>query len=389
MIAWTNLLTGQIKEGDSLRYSKTDICVPKILVWNLTSHCNLKCQHCYFDAKTSPDSGELNLAQAKSFIDDLSYLKLPVLLFSGGEPLLRQGLFELGEYAISKGIRSVLSTNGTLITKKIAKRIKKVGFSYAGISIDGLEETNDLFRKKKGAFKEAIAGVRNCHEFGIKVGLRFTLTRYNHKDLPQIFDLLEKESIKRICIYHLVYSGRGDDPDSQDLSVSERLKAMNLIWDKTFQYQEQNKGIEILTVDNHADGVWLYLRLRNKDPQRAEKVFRLLKRQGGNSSGMRIGSVDNFGNVYPDQFWRSHCLGNVLKEKFSQIWSNKNNKFLNDLRNRKLLLKGKCQKCAFKDICNGSFRARAEAVSGDPWTEDPACYLSEEEILDKQPSFIN
>ncbi|HLD82423.1 MAG TPA: SPASM domain-containing protein, partial [Candidatus Omnitrophota bacterium] len=139
-------------------------------------------------------------------------------------------------------------------------------------------------------------------------------------------------------------------------------------------------NLELLTVDNHADGAWLYLKLKKENPRLAEKAFNLLLKQGGNSSGIRIGAVDNFGFIYPDQFWRAHKLGNIRSRRFSEVWKDAHNDFLQALRNRKVLLKGRCKRCNFIDICNGNFRARAEALSGDPWAEDPACYLTEDEI---------
>jgi radical SAM protein with 4Fe4S-binding SPASM domain len=137
---------------------------------------------------------------------------------------------------------------------------------------------------------------------------------------------------------------------------------------------------EILTVDNHADGVYLYLKLKQQTPQRAKKVLALLKKNGGNNSGIRIGAVDDLGNVHPDQFWWHYSLGNVLKRKFGDIWMDTEEPLMRGLKNRKGLLKGRCGRCQYLDLCNGNLRVRAEAVYGDIWAEDPACYLTDEEI---------
>jgi radical SAM protein with 4Fe4S-binding SPASM domain len=380
MISWSKLLTGQIEDGDNLRYSSVANHIPRIVVWNSTSTCNLKCRHCYFDADLEIESPELTKLEAENFITDLSQLKVPVLIFSGGEPLLKKNIFELGKFAKDKGIRAVLSTNGTLISEEVAKKIKQAGFSYVGISLDGTKKTNDRFRQTSGAFGAAVSGIKNCQSQGLKVGLRLTLTKYNFSDLPQIFDLVEKESIPRMCIYHLVYSGRASDLKTKDLSHKQRRQVLELIWTKTREFSQKKLKVEILTVDNHADGVWIYLKLKSKDPVRAKKVLGLLKRQGGNSSGSKVASVDNQGNVYPDQFWRSHRLGNIRTRNFSDIWQDKKNTFLADLRNRKALLKGRCKICNFQAICNGNFRARAESSFADIWAPDPACYLSQGEI---------
>lgn len=383
MINCTRLLCDKPGFYDEIRYQKgkpADTNRP-IVVWNSTRRCNLKCIHCYIDAKNTQDSGELSTQEAKILIDDLASFGAPVFLFSGGEPLIREDLFELGKYAKECGLRTVISTNGTLITDELAKRIKDAGFSYVGISLDGLEAVNDKFREQKGAFKKALSGIRSCLKNDVRVGLRFTINRHNFRDVPGIFDLIKTENIPRACFYHLVYSGRGSALINDDLTYAEARDTMDLIFACSKELSGMNT--EILTVDNHADGVYLYLKLKKEDPKKAQSVLELLKINGGNKSGIGIADVDNLGNVHPDQFWREHTFGNVKEKKFSQIWMDESNALLKNLRNRILLLKGKCGRCNFKDICAGNFRARAEALYGDIWQEDPACYLTEDEILDR------
>lgn len=293
---------------------------------------------------------------------------------------MREDLFELGSYALSKGLRTVISTNGTLITKDMAKKIKDAGFSYVGISLDGLEKVNDEFRKMRGAFKKTLEGIRNCRASGVRAGLRFTINKHNFRDIPGIFDLLEGEGIQRACFYHLVYSGRGSTMIKEDLTKNESRSTMDLIFESTERLCRKDRDIEILTVDNHTDGVYLYLRLKGNDPARAGEALRLLKINGGNKSGIGIADIDNLGFVHPDQFWRHYSFGNVKTRRFSEIWSDENDVLMRNLRNRLPLLKGKCGRCHFQDICAGNFRVRAEAFYGDVWQEDPACYLSEEEV---------
>lgn len=380
MVSWTKLLTGVSQEHANLRYSQNNGCVPKIVVWNITKQCNLYCRHCYFEAVRNPRASHLTHKEAEDFIEDLARFNVGVLLFSGGEPILRKDIFALGKFAKDKGVRPVLSTNGTLITTEVAKKIKAGGFSYVGISLDGVEETNDLFRQKKGAYQAALNGIRNCQQAGLKVGLRFTLTKHNFQDLPAIFDLLEKENIPRVCFYHLVYTGKARNLIEEDLSSKQKIEASELFFKKTLYFQENNLKIELLTVDNHADGVWIYLRFKKSDSQHAQKVLKLLEIQGGNGSGISMAAVDNQGDIFADQFLRSQPLGNIRKRKFSEVWKDKDSVFLQALRNRKPWLKGRCSRCNFLTICNGNFRARAEAVFGDPWQEDPACYLTDKEI---------
>lgn len=379
MISWTDLLT---RKNLSLQPQRDSLISqrPQVVVWNITSDCNLSCRHCYDASRQTPNTPELNQKQAKDFIQDLSQIKVPALLFSGGEPLLRKDIFALAKFAKNKGIKVALSTNGTLITPEVARKIKKAGFFYVGISLDGREKTNDWFRKKPGAFRKTLSGIRNCQKVGLKVGLRFTLTKYNFKDLPHIFALIEKENIRRLCLYHLVYTGRGSELKDKDLNFAEKRRVLEFIWQKTLDFKQKGLKCEILTVDNHADGVWIYLKLKKTKTTQAKRAWDFLKYQGGNSAGIKMVGVDSRGEVFPDQFWRTHSLGNLREKKFSQIWQDKNNKFLLALRNRIPLFKGRCSRCNYVSLCNGNFRVRAETVFADRWAEDPACYLTDKEI---------
>ncbi|MFQ5816043.1 MAG: radical SAM protein [Candidatus Hydrothermarchaeaceae archaeon] len=391
MIGCTKLLCGTVKPGDALRYGRDSSKMPHellqfsmdkkpIVVWNTTRHCNLRCKHCYAGAEDKEFQGELTTEEGIALIDDLADFKAPVILFSGGEPLLREDLMKLGRYALDKGLRTVISTNGTLITPEKAKAIKDANFSYVGISLDGMEDTNDKFRGRRGAFENALQGMRNCMDVGVRVGLRFTINRYNYRDIPFIFDLIEEEGIQRACFYHLVYSGRGTKMKDEDIDHEETRDVVDLIFLKTREFHDKGLDTEILTVDNHTDGVYLYQRLRGEDPERAEDVLQMLRWNGGNNSGVAIGNVDNLGNVHADQFWWHHSFGNACERKFSEIWMDTSDPIMAGLKNRKPLLKGRCSACKFLDICNGNFRVRAEAIYGDVWAPDPACYLTDEEI---------
>ncbi|MCE5200029.1 radical SAM protein, partial [bacterium] len=209
MISITRLYCDKSTSGDSLRYHKRGSERKPVVVWNCTRRCNLKCVHCYSESCNVHYSNELTTSDARTMIEDLAAFGAPVLLFSGGEPIIREDIFELGAYARELGIRPVISTNGTLITDQVAARIKATGFGYVGISLDGVGETNDRFRGVNGAFDAAMRGFENCTSIGQKVGLRLTLTKSNVQDLPEIFDLIEQANIPRACFYHLVYTGRG------------------------------------------------------------------------------------------------------------------------------------------------------------------------------------
>jgi len=386
MISISRLLCDAIGPGDTLRYDSQGKVTsgnkpPRpIVVWNCTRRCNLHCVHCYSSAGSQSTANTLNTKEAKTFIQDLADFGVPVLLFSGGEPLLREDIMELADFAHGRGMRTVLSTNGTLITKELARKIKDVGFAEAGISLDGIGAQNDHFRGKAGAYISALQGIRYCVALGQRVSLRLTITRSTYSQIPDILELVEKENIDRVCFYHLAYVGRGIDLSQDDLSHEETREVVNLICDRTVHFYQRGLRKEVLTVGNHADGVFLYLKLKEQDPERAKETLALLRANGGNNSGIRIGAVDEIGNVHPDQFWQHYSLGNVRQRSFGDIWLDTSDPIMRGLKNRKSLLKGRCSRCHHLELCNGNLRVRAEAVHGDIWAEDPACYLTDTEI---------
>lgn len=380
MLSISKMVSGRAETGDHLRYHQRPQAMGPVVVWNSTRVCNLKCKHCYASAVTRPDPDELTTAEARRLIDDLAEARVPVLLFSGGEPLLRPDFYELAAYARERGLRPVISTNGTLITREVAWRLKKLGVGYVGVSIDGIRETNDRIRGYDGAFEAALEGIRHCVAIGQRVGLRFTITRYNYREIETIFDLIEREQVNRVCFYHLVYAGRGSRLREQDLTPQEKRDVLDLIYRRTADLCARGLEKEILTVDNHADAVYIYLKLRKEDPARAATVWEWLRKSGGNRSGIAIGAVDWYGNVHPDQFTMNHTLGNVRERKFGEIWHDTTHPIVAGLKNRKPLLRGRCARCRWLAICNGNFRPRAEAVTGDFWASDPACYLTDAEI---------
>jgi Fe-coproporphyrin III synthase len=397
MIGISKLYCGTVEPSDALRYGRHSSRLPShllqfssdkrpVVVWNITRRCNLKCIHCYAQAQNQDQdqaqsfADELSTQEGRQLIDDLAGFGVPVLLFSGGEPLIRKDLPELAEYAVGKGMRAVISTNGTLITPPVAQVLKDIGLSYVGISLDGMEDINDRFRGVKGAFHAALEGIKNCRDAGIKVGLRFTVNKFNVLEIPKIFDLLKEINIPRACFYHLVYAGRGSTLVAEDLSHEAARKAVDLIMDLTKKLHDENDPKEILTVDNHADGPYIYLRLCRENPNRAQEVLELLKMNEGNSSGRGIGCVSWDGEVHADQFWRHHSFGNVKQRPFSQIWMDDSEPLMKQLKEKKRYVTGRCAQCRWLDVCGGNFRVRAEATTGDIWAPDPACYLTDQEI---------
>jgi 12,18-didecarboxysiroheme deacetylase len=385
------LYCGAVEPGDVLRYRRHSQELPShllqfsadkkpVMVWNVTRRCNLKCVHCYAQADASAAPNELTQAEGLALLDDLKTFGVPVVLFSGGEPLMRPDLFELVSHTVAAGMRAVISTNGTLITQELALRLKDLGLSYVGISLDGIEPTHDRFRGKKGSFAAAMAGVRRCQEVGLKVGLRFTLNRANFQEVPAIFDLVEAYNIPRICFYHLVHTGRGSELLDQALSHAETRDTVDLICERTQRLFEGGQPVEVLTVDNHADGPYIYLKLLKENPQRAAEVLELLQMNEGNNSGRGIGCVSWDGQVHADQFWRHLSFGNVRERPFSVIWTDLSNPLLAQLKDKKRYVTGRCADCRWLGVCGGNFRVRAEALTGNLWAPDPACYLTDAEI---------
>lgn len=397
MIGISKLYCGSVEPSDALRYGRHSGKLPShllqfskdkkpVVVWNMTKRCNLKCVHCYAKAVDPEGKDEISTEQGKSIIDDLAQFGAPVMLFSGGEPLVREDLIDLAKHAVSKGMRAVISTNGTLITQQKAKELKDVGLSYVGISLDGGQEVHDKFRGVPNSFKRALEGIANCQAEGLKVGLRFTVNKRNVQDVPEIFQLLRDLEVPRVCFYHLVYSGRGSELIKEDLDHRETRELLDQIMDETRDLYDAGLEKEVLTVDNHADGPYVYLRLLKENPERAAEVLELLQYNEGNSSGRGIGCISWDGKVHADQFWRNHTFGNVLERPFSEIWTDPNIELLHKLKDKRPHVKGRCRTCRYLNICGGNFRARAEAYYEDIWAPDPACYLTDEEIKPEDQS---
>ena len=395
MIGISKLYCGAVEPADVLRYKRRSADLPSnmlqfsrdkkpVVVWNCTRTCNLKCMHCYAGSDAQLYD-QLDTNEAKSMIDDLALFGAPVLLFSGGEPCMRGDLIELMHYAKSKGMRVVLSTNGTLITPELARRFAEVGLSYVGVSIDGNPTTHDNFRGMNGSFDRAMQGLANTQDVGIKVGLRMTLNKLNYREVDSVFDLMRERSINRACFYHLVYTGRASEMMEMDLSHEETRSVVRTIMNRTKEWFDDGGRPEILTVDNHADGPFVYLSLLRENPERAAEVLQLLQWNQGNSTGNGIACVSWDGAVHADQFWRHFSFGNVREKPFSEIWTDTSrateaSELMFRLKDKRPFVKGRCKECRWLDICGGNFRVRAEAATGDLWASDPACYLSDEEI---------
>lgn len=384
------MLGGDPAATDGLRYgvelSGASDVRPPVVVWSCTRRCNLHCAHCYADSHDRLYPGELSGDEAREMLEDLAGMGVPALLISGGEPLLRGDVLELARYAVSLGLRVTLSTNGTRISRRVAEEIRAAGVSYVGISLDGIGRTHDRFRGMLGAFEATLRGIRNCRAVGQKVGLRLTLTRHTVRDLDRILELAEREGIERVCLYHLAYAGRGAKISSTDLSPEETRDAVLRVFDRAADLAGRGSPMEILTVDNHADGALLVGYIGQREGEKAgEEALRALRRNGGNRSGVALAHVDNVGEVHPDQFSWGVRLGNVREAPLSELWGRRDGGVLGALAGRRPFLPERCRGCAYLDICNGNLRARALGAGGDLWGMDPSCYLSDEEVAGLVP----
>jgi heme d1 biosynthesis radical SAM protein NirJ len=351
-----------------------------VVIWNLIRRCNLTCKHCYSISADTDFPGELATDEVYSVMDDLKAFGVPALILSGGEPLLRADIFDISQRAKQMGFYVGLSSNGTLIDAGNIDAIAGVGYDYVGISIDGLQKTHDRFRRKAGAFDASMRGIRLCRERGIKVGLRFTMTIDNAVELPAMLELMDAEGINKFYLSHLNYAGRGNRNRDSDVQLNITRNAMDLLFDAALSSVQRNTDKEFVTGNNDADGVYLLHWVQRRHPEKARYIEERLRQWGGNSSGVNIANIDNLGNVHPDTFWWHYSLGNVRERRFSDIWRDTSDPIMKGLKEKPRKIKGRCGKCRYFNICGGNTRVRALQLTGDPWAEDPACYLTDEEI---------
>ena len=351
-----------------------------VVIWNLIRRCNLTCKHCYSISADKDFPGELSTEEVYAVMDDLKQFGVPVLILSGGEPLLRPDIYEISARAKAMGFYVGLSTNGTLIDESNINQIAAVGYDYVGISIDGLRDTHDRFRHKAGAFDASLRAMELCHEHGIKVGMRFTLTRDNAPELPPLLALMGRLGIEKFYLSHLNYAGRGNINRRDDAVLATTRQAMDLLFETCWRQLQEGRPREYVTGNNDADGVYLLQWVRERFPEREAHLRAKLARWGGNSSGVNIANIDNVGDVHPDTFWWHYRLGNVRERPFSEIWRDTSDSLMAGLKARPRPLKGRCGQCRYLDVCGGNTRVRAHQLTGDPWAEDPACYLDDEEI---------
>jgi len=351
-----------------------------VVIWNLIRRCNLTCKHCYSISADRDFPGELSTEEVFMVMDDLRAFRVPVLILSGGEPLLRPDIFPIARRAKEMGFYVGLSSNGTLIDEGLVGEIADVDFDYVGVSLDGIGATHDRFRGKPGAFDAALRGLRLCRDRGFKVGVRFTMTLDNADELPDLLALIDEEGIDKFYFSHLNYAGRGNKNRGDDAALATTRRAMDLLFDTCWQGVASRNPKEFVTGNNDADGVYLLHWVRARFPEHADHLAAKLVQWGGNASGVNVANIDNVGDVHPDTMWWHHTLGNVRKRPFSEIWPDTSDPIMAGLKRRPRIIEGRCGACRHFDICGGNTRVRALRLTGNPWAEDPACYLTDAEI---------
>lgn len=351
---------------------------PPVVVWNVCRHCNLRCPHCYAAASLRPSRNDLSTKEAFGLIDDLAGVGVRVVIFSGGEPLLRPDLFDLMARARNRGLKPLLSSNGVCLDGASARRLADMGVRYVGVSLDGLAAQNDAYRGMKGAFARAVRGLRHAMEAGLGAGIRLTLTRHSAGQIEPLLAFAVRLGVDRFYLSHLLYSGRGRSLARQDLKPAENRVLLFRLFDAAEHLLGADSALSIVTGGNDSDGplflLWLRARHGESAASRAREV---LLRRGGNSAGERILAIDANGRVHPDQFWQTAELGDVRRQAMSEILAHP---LRSQLRERENHLEGRCGVCVFKPLCRGSHRERALVQSGALWAPDPACVMSDAEI---------
>ncbi|MDM8546112.1 heme d1 biosynthesis radical SAM protein NirJ [Candidatus Venteria ishoeyi] len=351
-----------------------------VVIWNLIRRCNLMCKHCYSISVDTDFPGELSTDKIYTVMDDLKAFGVPVLILSGGEPLMHKDIYTISQRAKDMGFYVALSTNGTLINADNIQQIADMGYDYVGISLDGIGKTHDQFRRQEGAFDASLEAVRLCRQNNIKIGLRFTLTQDNQEQFPKMLELLETEEIDKFYLSHLNYGGRGNKNRKDDVYHQMTRQAMEKLFETCLNTLRAGKTREFVTGNNDADGVFLLHWAKKHFPEQAAHLQAKLEQWGGNSSGVNIANIDNLGTVHPDTFWWNYDLGNVQDRPFSEIWQDTSDPLMAGLKQNPRPLKGRCASCKYLKICGGNTRVRAYQVTGDAWNEDPGCYLSDEEV---------
>jgi len=343
--------------------------LPRLVALETTGACNLSCVHCRASAVSKPAPDELTTREVKGLIDDMAGFSDPVLILTGGEPLLRKDIYEVASYASKRLSRVVLSTNGTLLTPEIASRLKEAGVSRVSISLDGASaKTHDEFRQVKGAFEGSLRGIEALKEAGLEFQINSTITRQNVGEIEDIYALARKLGAKALSIFMLVPTGRGKEIEETELPPGEYERVLNWICEKQVEVEES--GEELFMRPTCAPHYFRVMKQRVKEGKKAPEMRhgRLQSLTKGCLGGTAFAFISRTGEVFPCGYLPAKA-GSIRESSFRSIWDN--SKVFKELRDPKKL-KGKCGRCEYKTVCGGC-RARAYSRHGDYLAEEPYC----------------
>ncbi len=340
-----------------------------MVIWNITRKCNFSCDMCHLGSALEAESDELTTQEALEFIDHMALIKVPMISVYGGEPLTRDDFFTLADYAHNKGLRIILSSNAALITEQTAREIGESGISYVGIDMDGFSQISGHMDVIAG-LERAKPAMEFLRDAGVGCGVRITIGSFNLAQMPSIIEAIENTGLKRFAVCQHI---EGNDWKA----VKDERRE---IIDSLIDYAMKNPEMEVVTEQLYDDGVYLLQRVAENDPELASEMEKLLARQGGCPAGDRIVNVDYRGNVHLCPYWQGRTIGHIREQKLSDICFDEENEILAKMSEKTRYLKGRCGRCSYKHLCRGC-GARAEEMCGDPFGADPACYLTEEEII--------
>lgn len=372
-------LTHYMEELISPSNSKLRKANGPVVIWNLLRRCNLSCRHCYANSFDKDFDGELKLERCLEIVSSIKKAHSPAIILSGGEPLLHPHVFEIAKEVKKQGFYLALSSNGILLTKEIAQKLKEIDFNYVGVSLDGIGPIHDHIRGQQGAFEKSLEGVRRGVEEGLKMGLRTTLTNTNYHQIEDMLNLCIENKVEKFYLSHLNYGGRGNKKEDAHFKMTRQV--MFLLFDKAYEFIQKGIDLEIVTGNNDADAAFLLMWAKNKfSEENIKKLEKILTHWGGNSSGIGVANIDSQGDVHPDTFWPGVKLGSVKEDDFDHIWSLNDHNMIKLLRSDRTQIHGRCSGCDYFKICAGNTRVRAHQLLGDPLASDPGCYLTDEEI---------
>ncbi|MBI4964856.1 MAG: heme b synthase [Desulfomonile tiedjei] len=336
----------------------------RLVAWEMTRACNLACVHCRAGACPDRSPEELTSEEGRSLIDGISRVGKPILIMTGGEPLIRPDFFDLARYAMSAGLRAVLATNGVLVTPEVAREVAAVGIPRVSISLDGpTAEEHDAFRMIPGAFEASLAGIANLRSAGVSVQINTTLTRRNRQHLGRIMALAEKIGAAAFHVFLLVPTGRARDLVGEEMGPEEYEETL-------LEFYSLARKTKLETKATCAPQYYRILRQQAKaeGAEVNEQTFGLNARTRGCLGGLSFVFVSHKGELQPCGYFDVQA-GSVREKPFADLWENA--PLFKDLRTFSML-EGKCGKCDYLRFCGGC-RARAYEATGRYMSEEPYC----------------